>query len=76
MIVKNVIEQLQKYHSLDDHIMIGYCEFDDVKWDIPEMTQELWEQACVKADDSETLFDMDVARLIVRLVEEKNNESE
>ncbi len=65
MQVKDVIAQLKKYHNLDDHIMIGYCEFDDVQIDNEDMTQEEWEVACVRADDSEYLFDMEVARMLV-----------
>ena len=69
MQVKDVITQLIKYHNLDDHIMIGYCEFDDVQIDKEDMTQEAWEEACVRADDSEYLFDMEMARIIVSDVE-------
>ena len=69
MQVKYVITQLIKYHNLDDHIMIGYCEFDDVQIDKEDMTQEAWEEACVRADDSEYLFDMEMARIIVSDVE-------
>ena len=65
MQVKDVIAQLKKYNNLDDHIMIGYCEFDDLQIDNEDMTQEVWEEACVRADDSEYLFDMEMARIIV-----------
>jgi len=67
MKVKDAIKQLQNenwYHPNDD-IMIGWCEFDDLKIDREDLTLEEWQEACVKADNSEYLFDMEVARLIV-----------
>ena len=71
MQVKDVIKQLQNenWYKPNDHIMIGYCEFDDVQIDKEDMTQEAWEEACVRADDSEYLFDMEMARIIVSDVE-------
>jgi hypothetical protein len=68
MIVSEVIEQLQKHYNADDHIMIGWCEFDSLNGD-DELTLEVWEEACTRADDSEYIFDMEMARVIVSDVE-------
>ena len=67
MIVKDVIKQLQNkdWYKPDDHIMIGWCEFGDVEIDNAELTHEVWEEACARADNSGYLFDMEVARIIV-----------
>ena len=64
MQVKEVIEQLQKHYNADDHIMIGWCEFDNLNGD-DNLTHEVWEEACARADNSEYLFDMEMARIIV-----------
>lgn len=65
MLVKNVIAQLQsKWYKPDDHIMIGWCEFGDVELDDAELTKEIWQEACTRADDNEYLFDMETARII------------
>ena len=70
MQVKEVIKQLQsKWYKPDDYIMIGWCEFGDVEIDNEELTHEVWEKACARADDSEHLFDMETARVIVNIVE-------
>ena len=59
MQVKEVIKQLQsKWYEPDDYIMIGWCEFDN-------LTQEVWKEACARADNSEYIFDMEMARVIV-----------
>ena len=68
MIVAEAIEELQKYHNQSDHIMIGWCEFGDLNGD-DNLTHEVWEEACAKADDSEYLFDMETARVLVDIAE-------
>ena len=64
MIVAEAIEQLQKYHNQSEHIMIGWCGFDDLNGD-DKLTLGIWEEACARADNSEYLFDMEMARIIV-----------
>ena len=64
MQVKDVIAQLKKYHNLDDHIMVGWADFDSLNGD-NELTQEVWEEACARGDENEWIFDMEMARIIV-----------
>ena len=75
MQVKEVIEQLQKHYNEDDYIMIDWCDFDSLNGD-DELTQEVWEEACANADNSDWIFDMEMARIIVSDVENdiKNGE--
>lgn len=70
MLVKDVIKQLQNkdWYKPDDHIMIGWCEFDSLNGD-DNLTHEVWEEACAKADESEYLFDMETARVLVDIAE-------
>ena len=70
MQVKDVIRQLQsKWYKPDDYIMIGWCEFGDIEIDNAELTHAVWEEACAKADDSEYIFDMETARVLVDIAE-------
>ena len=66
MQVKDVIKQLQneKWYELDDHIMIGWADFDSLNGD-GKLTQEVWQEACTRGDDSEYVFDMEMARILV-----------
>jgi hypothetical protein len=66
MQVKDVIKQLQneKWYKLDDHIMIGWADFDSLNGD-DELTQEVWQEACARGDDNEYIFDMEMARILV-----------
>ena len=64
MQVKDVIAQLKKYHNLDDHIMVGWADFDSLNGD-NELTQEVWEEACARGDENDWIFDMEMARIIV-----------
>ena len=68
MQVKDVIAQLQKYNNPDDYIMIDWCEFDGLN-DDDNLTQEVWKEACARADNNAYIFDMDMARIIVSDVE-------
>ena len=68
MQVKDVIAQLQKYNNPDDYIMIDWCDFDGLDGD-DNLTHEVWQEACARADESEYLFDMEMARIIVSDVE-------
>tara|TARA_R110002124_G_scaffold133494_1_gene296045 strand:- start:26 stop:262 length:237 start_codon:yes stop_codon:yes gene_type:complete len=70
MQVKEAIKQLQsKWYKPDDYIMIGWCEFGDIEIDNKKLTQEVWEEACAKADNSEYLFDMETARVLVDIAD-------
>jgi hypothetical protein len=68
MQLKKAIEQLQKHYNADDHIMIDWCDFDSLNGD-DELTLEVWEEACRRADNSDYIFDMEMARIIVSDVE-------
>ena len=74
MQVKKAIEQLQKYYNADDHIMIGWCESGDLNGD-DNLTLEVWEEACARADESEYIFDMEMGRIIVSDVENEQEET-
>ena len=75
MIVSKVIEHLQKYNNPDDYIMIGWCDFEGLNGD-DNLTQEVWKEACARADENDWIFDMEMARVIVSDVEHdiKNGE--
>ena len=70
MQVKDVIKQLQNenWYKPNDHIMIGWADFDSLNGD-NELTQEVWEEACARGDENEWIFDMEMARIIVSNVE-------
>jgi hypothetical protein len=76
MIVKEAIRMLAKYHDQDEHIMIDWiCKdaFEDWK----EVTDEVWEDACVSADDCDNIADREVGEVLINEVlwnKEKNNE--
>jgi len=68
MQVKDVIAQLIKSYSMDDHIMIDWADFDSLNGD-DELTPEVWQEACARGDENEWIFDMEMARIIVSDVE-------
>jgi hypothetical protein len=73
MQVKEAIEYLTKHNELDDHIMIGWKAIEDLNGDelcpMPNLTIDVWNEACARADRNEYLFDNEMAEIIIRDVE-------
>lgn len=73
MQVKNVIAKLVKSYGMDDHIMIGWKAIEDLNGDelcpMPNLTSDVWNEACARADRNEYLFDNEMAEIIIRDVE-------
>ena len=76
MIVKEAIRMLAKYHDQDEHIMIDWiCK--DAYGDWEEVTDDVWEDACVSADDCDNIADREVGEVLINEVlwnKEKDNE--
>ena len=77
MKVKAAIETLSKWFDPDDDIVIDWFEKDDFFYvNDQEIDDELWEDACYRAEDSEYLMDRDVVEIMMREIQnEQNNKS-
>tara|TARA_R110002020_G_scaffold24191_5_gene79765 strand:+ start:358 stop:585 length:228 start_codon:yes stop_codon:yes gene_type:complete len=66
MKVSKVIEILNDWFESDDEIMIDWVEQDDFFYieDKP-VDDEIWKKACEIADNSEWIFDNEMAQIIV-----------
>ena len=66
MKVSKVIEILTDWFEPDDEIMIHWVEQDDFFYiDDKPVDDKLWKKACEIADDSEYIFDTEMAQIIV-----------
>jgi hypothetical protein len=79
MKVKAAIETLSKWFDPDDDIVIDWFEKDDFFYvNDQEIDDELWEDTCYRAEDSEYLMDRDVVEIIMRAIQHEqrrvNNE--
>jgi hypothetical protein len=75
MQVKEAIRMLAKYHDQDEHIMIDWiCR--DAYGDWKEVTDDVWEDACVSADDCEYIIDNEMGRVLIDEVLWKNKEKD
>ena len=77
MKVKAAIEALSKWFDPDDDIVIDWFEKDDFRDENDqEIDDELWEDTCYRAEDSEFLMDRDVVEIMMREIQnEQNNKS-
>ena len=72
MIVKRVIEMLQKQYNADEHIMIDWVDQENMHDRMgDDISDKLWIDSCNLADDSEYLFDTEMAEIIIIDAQEK-----
>jgi hypothetical protein len=74
MKVSEVIRVMNSWFEPDDDIVINWFEKDDFSnVDGKPVSQDEWEYACYRAEDSEYLLDRDVVDICIR--ESRENES-
>jgi hypothetical protein len=71
MQVKEAIELLTKHHDQDEHIMIDWICKDSYE---DEVTDAIWEDACIKADDCDAIADKEVGAVLINEVLWENKE--
>ena len=77
MKVSKAIELLTDWFKPDDEIMIDWLEQDDFFYinDKP-VDDKIWKKSCEIADNSEWIFDNEMAQIIVEdVIRERTNES-
>ena len=74
MKVSKAIEILTDWFELDDEIMIDWVEQEDFFYinDKP-VDNKIWKKACEIADDSDYIFDSEMAQIIIENVIKENN---
>ena len=77
MQVKEAIEYLTKYNKLDDHIMIGWKAIEDLNGDelcpMPNLTIDVWNEACARADRNEYLFAFSYLKKVTITIRSKHH---
>jgi len=75
MKVSKAIELLTEWCKPDDEIMIDWLEQDDIiLMDDKPVDDEIWKKACEVADNSEYIFDTEMAQIIVEDVIREEDE--
>ena len=70
MQVSRAIKMLAKYHSMDEHIMIDWiCQ------DSYDVSDKIWEDACVLSEDCEYIADREMGRVLIDEAKDEHEET-
>jgi hypothetical protein len=75
MLVKELIEQLQRYYEPEQNLIVAYWDKSTVEGysSKEEMTEEDWSEVVAKYEDGEFGWQSDAADSFLELVEEVKN---
>lgn len=75
MLVKELIEQLQKNYQPEDNLIVAYWDKDIIESyeEVPEMTEGDWSEVVAKYEDGEFGWQSDATDSFLELVEEVKN---
>ena len=70
MQVSRAIKMLAKYHNMDEHIMIDWiCQ------DSYDVSDKIWEDACVLSEDCEYIADREMGRVLIDEAKDEHEET-
>ena len=76
MLIKELIEQLQRYYQPEDNLIVAYWDKSTVEAyrSKEEMTEDDWSEVVAKYEDGEFGWQSDAAEVLVEIVDEVKND--